>query len=60
MGTYGLDEIIKRWRQGELTAEQAIGQILQMLQTVSQRLGNLERRLESLGRVNASDKKGEG
>lgn len=47
MGTYSLDEIIKRWRQGELTAEQAIGQILQMIQSLSQRVGNLENRLET-------------
>ena len=47
MGTYSLDEIIKRWRRGELTAEQAIGQILQMIQSLSQRVGNLENRLET-------------
>jgi hypothetical protein len=47
MGTYSLDEVIKRWRQGELTAEQAIGQILQMIQSLSQRVGNLENRLET-------------
>ena len=47
MGTYSLDEIIKRWRRGELTAEQAIGQILQMIQGLSQRVGNLENRLET-------------
>jgi hypothetical protein len=46
MGTYNLDEIMKRWHKGELTAEQAIGQILQMLQTLNQRVGNLEKRLE--------------
>lgn len=46
MGTYSLDEVIKRWRKGELTAEQAIGQILQMIQSLSQRVGNLEHRVE--------------
>ena len=46
MGTYSLDEIMKRWRKGELTADQAIGQILQLLQAISQRVGDLERRLE--------------
>ncbi len=56
MGAYSLDEIMKRWRKGELTADQAIGQILQLLQTVSQRVGNLERRLEGLGRNNSSGK----
>jgi hypothetical protein len=47
MGTYSLDEIVKRWRRGELTAEQAIGQILQMIQSLSQRVGHLENRLET-------------
>ncbi|MCB9418257.1 MAG: hypothetical protein H6667_00515 [Ardenticatenaceae bacterium] len=50
MGAYSLDEIMKRWGQGELTAEQAIGQILQLLQNVSMRLGNVERRLEDQNR----------
>jgi hypothetical protein len=47
VGTYSLDEVMKRWRKGELTAEQAVGQILQMIQHLSQRVGNLEHRLES-------------
>jgi len=47
MGTYSLDEIMKRWRKGELTAEQAIGQILQIIQSLSQRVGNIEHRLEA-------------
>ena len=50
MGTYSLDEIMKRWKKGELTAEQAVGQILQILQNVSQRLGSLERRFEAQNR----------
>ncbi|MEJ2746359.1 MAG: hypothetical protein P8183_00330 [Anaerolineae bacterium] len=25
VGTYSLDEVMKRWRKGELTAEQAVG-----------------------------------
>ena len=46
MGVYGIEEIIKRWRMGNLTSEQAIGQILQLLQNLSQRVGVLEKRLE--------------
>lgn len=42
MGTYGLDEVIRRWGQGALTAEQAIGQILLLLQVVEERLRYLE------------------
>lgn len=50
MGTYSLDEIMKRWRKGELTAEQAIGQILQLVQNLTRRVGSLERRLERKNR----------
>lgn len=31
MSMYTLDELLKRWQQGTLTIEQAIGQILQHL-----------------------------
>lgn len=43
MSTYGLAEVIQRWRQGTLTTEQAIGQILLLLQIVEERLRELER-----------------
>ncbi len=46
MGSYSYDEIMKRWRRGNLTAEQAIGQILQLIRNLSKRVGVLERRLE--------------
>ncbi len=45
MGVYSLDEIIKRWRRGDLTADQTIGQILQLVQNLSQRVGTLEKRM---------------
>ena len=46
MGTYSLDEVIKRWRMGEITTEQAIGQILLLLQNLARRVNHLEKRLE--------------
>jgi len=46
MGTYGLDAVIRAWEQEQLTAEQAIGQILLLLQELEERLGAVERRLE--------------
>lgn len=58
MGAYSLDEIMKRWRKGELTAEQAIGQILQVMQSVSQRLGVVERRLAGQERNGGTAKQG--
>ena len=44
MGTYSLDEIIQRWFAEDLTAEQVIGQILQVLQELTQRVNDLENR----------------
>jgi hypothetical protein len=44
MGTYSLDEMIQRWYAEDLTAEQVIGQILQVLQELSQRVNELENR----------------
>jgi hypothetical protein len=46
VSNYTLDEIIKRWGKGKLTTEQAIGQILLLLQSLSQRVGQLERQAE--------------
>ncbi len=45
MGTYGLEEIIRRWEQSALTVEQVIGQILLLLQAIEEHLCELERRL---------------
>jgi hypothetical protein len=47
MGTYGLQEVIRRWGRGQLTPEQAIGQILLLLAELDKRLQELERRRES-------------
>lgn len=44
MGTYELDTVLKKWKHGDLTIEQAIGQILQLLEIISFRVGKLERR----------------
>lgn len=44
MGTYGLQELIRRWGRDQLTPEQAIGQILLLLVELDKRLQKLERR----------------
>ena len=46
MGTYGLEGVIRAWGRGDLTIEQAIGQILLLLQELEERLRSAERRLE--------------
>ncbi|MGD9099391.1 MAG: hypothetical protein PVF45_02845 [Anaerolineae bacterium] len=48
MSTYGLDEVIKMWGVGKLTPEQAIGQILLLIQERDERLQELEDRVSAL------------
>ena len=45
-GHLRLEGVIQTWGQGRLTTEQAIGQILLLLQELEERLRILERRLE--------------
>ena len=51
MGTYGLEGVIRAWEQEQLTSEQAIGQILLLLQELEGRLRDIERRLERVRRL---------
>ena len=56
MSTYGLKGVIERWAAGKLTNEQAIGQMLQLMEVMELRLNELERRQRALwqatGQVN--------
>jgi hypothetical protein len=54
MGTYGLKGVIRGWDLGELTSEQAIGQILLLLTDFHERLTYLEQKLEKVHRREAS------
>lgn len=42
MSAYDLETIVKKWERAELSTEQAIGQILLLLETLSNRVGRLE------------------
>ena len=42
MGLYSLDELVQRWYTEDLTTEQVIGQILQVLQELTRRVEELE------------------
>ena len=44
MGSYSLDELITLWEREKLTTEQAVGQILLVLRSMSERVRELERR----------------
>lgn len=48
MSTYTLPDLLKHWQLGELTAEQAVGHLLQNLLAVAQRLAEAEKRLRQL------------
>jgi hypothetical protein len=50
MGTYGLKGVIELWGAEKLTCEQAIGQMLQLLELIELRLNDLERRQRMLWR----------
>ncbi|MBE2224984.1 MAG: hypothetical protein IAF02_25820 [Anaerolineae bacterium] len=57
MSSYNLNQLIKMWTQEELSTEQAVGQLLLQMQTLSTRIGILEKRLEQNRKENG--KKGE-
>jgi hypothetical protein len=46
MSAYDMDSLLNKWERGTITTEQAIGQTLLLIQGLSQRVGNLERRME--------------
>ncbi|MDA0243640.1 MAG: hypothetical protein OT477_09515 [Chloroflexi bacterium] len=46
MSAYDFETVLKKWEKGELTAEQAIGQVLQLIQVMTNRVGLLERQQE--------------
>jgi hypothetical protein len=54
MGTYGLRSVIQMWELEQLTTEQAVGQILQLITEIEGRLGDLERRYSRLSRLRPS------
>ncbi len=43
MSNYSLDELITRWEHEKVTTEQAVGQVLQLLRSLAERVEELER-----------------
>ncbi len=43
MSNYNLDELITRWEHEKVTTEQAVGQVLQLLCSLAERVEELER-----------------
>ncbi len=54
MSSYNLKQLIKMWTKEELTTEQAVGQLLLQLQTLSTRLGTLEKQFEKNRKENGN------
>jgi chaperonin cofactor prefoldin len=50
MATYELEKIIKLWEVEKLTTEQAIGQMLQVIQELQGQLREVQKRLRELER----------
>jgi hypothetical protein len=46
MSAYSLDELIAKWKLAEVTSEQAIGQMLLLLQALIARLETVEKKLK--------------
>lgn len=51
MSAYPIPDLLNRWARGELSAEQALGYMLQHLLDLSQRVAELERILRQLGHL---------
>ena len=47
MGTYTLEEVVRRWTRGDMTTEQVVGQTLLIIQDIAKRLGVLEKLREA-------------
>ena len=45
MGTYPLETIIREWKNGKLTTEQTVGQVLLLIQEMQKRMAEIESRL---------------
>ena len=57
MGTYTLEEVVRRWTRGDMTTEQVVGQTLLIIQDIAKRLGVLEK-LREADRNGSSKNKG--
>jgi hypothetical protein len=56
MSTYEIDDLLHRWERGELSAEQAMGYLLQNVVTLSARLAEAERAIRKLEQERATQK----
>jgi hypothetical protein len=50
MGMHTLDDLMRHWQREELTAEQMVGQLLQHISVLYERLRLVERQVDNLTR----------
>lgn len=55
MTTYPIPELLSRWARGQITADQALGYMLQHLLDLSTRLAEAESRLRQLEQMMDAD-----
>lgn len=55
MSAYDLQQLMQKWGREELTVEQMIGQIMQHLEKLSDRIGAVEKQQEALRQQNGKD-----
>lgn len=48
MSTYSITTLLRLWKQNELTAEQAVGHVIQHLLTLTEKMTATEKRLNQL------------
>lgn len=58
MGTYTLEEVIRRWTRSDMTTEQVVGQTLLIIQDIARRVGVLEKLREADRNGDKEEKKG--
>ena len=46
MSAYHVSELVNKWEKGDLSSEQAIGQLILQVEALSERVGTVEKRLE--------------
>jgi hypothetical protein len=51
MGTYGLEGVMRAWELEKLTTEQAVGQVLQLIAEIEERLRDLEHKYGNMSRT---------
>ncbi len=54
MSTYSLDELLRKWSQGDLTPDQAIGHMLQHLTRLNEELAHAHREQQTVSAAPAS------